>query len=394
MAATICYMLGYTLSTLKYCHNDCLHGTKSTEPRQLHACFPVGTQRAKLCSQKLVHCGRAPTRHAAAMLQVEKEMLQVQTAKEVVHLRMMELKYYDDQIGSIQTVATLLAGFAFTGFLTMESSNLDMYSLELRKLSGDYLGRLLNNATDIELEATYTDTLNWGVLFQFGFHLLQALTVCLCLCKMLHVVMETLFARQLGTRLALRGPEGSITVATKNMSRSLTNATKHFVYGLQYFMLSVIFHSVRGMHPATSVLVALLIAKFWRLQWSLIEQLATRFELRDAVSTAFGPQDLSFSCGSGGLPPLSRTLSRARGQTSGPIPSLRGMPRSQRHANANARRGSVQEIKRVRAYRTPWLRSNGIATSAPQPTSPQSMARRPRDTATLLWAPSLPAHLT
>ena len=53
--------------------------------------------------------------HASSMLQVEKELLQVQTAKEVVHLRVLELKYYDDQIGSIQTVATLLAGFAFTG---------------------------------------------------------------------------------------------------------------------------------------------------------------------------------------------------------------------------------------------------------------------------------------
>eukprot|EP00964_Phaeocystis_antarctica_P042612 scaffold24434_cov54-Phaeocystis_antarctica.AAC.1 len=115
------------------------------------------------------------------------------------------------------------------------------------------------------------------------------------------------------------------------MSRSLTNATKHFVYGLQYFMLSppacrtyrrrraacpregttvrtgyayqpracrtyrvpcgapqVIFHAVRFMHPATSALVALLIARGWRRQWYLIEQLAERFELRDAVSTAFG----------------------------------------------------------------------------------------------------------
>ena len=43
------------------------------------------------------------------------------------------------------------------------------------------------------------------------------------------------------------------------------------------------------MHPATSALVALLIARGWRRQWYLIEQLAERFELRDAVSTAFGP---------------------------------------------------------------------------------------------------------
>ena len=117
--------------------------------------------------------------HASSMLQVEKELLQVQTAKEVVHLRVLELKYYDDQIGSIQTVATLLAGFAFTGahqrtnaptsapmhqctplhqytlkrhctnpctnapgFLSMGSgvnTDLDIYSLELRRPTGDYL---------------------------------------------------------------------------------------------------------------------------------------------------------------------------------------------------------------------------------------------------------------
>ena len=78
------------------------------------------------------------------------------------------------------------------------NTDLDIYSLELRRPTGDYEGRLLDNATAIELESSYTATLNWGVLFQFGFHLLQALTVCMCLCKMLHVVMETLFARQAG----------------------------------------------------------------------------------------------------------------------------------------------------------------------------------------------------
>ena len=64
---------------------------------------------------KVLWQGGSRLLHASSMLQVEKELLQVQTAKEVVHLRVLELKYYDDQIGSIQTVATLLAGFAFTG---------------------------------------------------------------------------------------------------------------------------------------------------------------------------------------------------------------------------------------------------------------------------------------
>ena len=86
------------------------------------------------------------------------------------------------------------------------NTDLDIYSLELRRPTGDYEGRLLDNATAIELESSYTATLNWGVLFQFGFHLLQALTVCMCLCKMLHVVMETLFARQVRVRLRVRVP--------------------------------------------------------------------------------------------------------------------------------------------------------------------------------------------
>ena len=198
------------------------------------------------------------------MLQVEKELLRVQTAQEVVHLREKELAYYVEHIGSIQTVATLLAGFAFTAFLSMDSIDLDEASIIMRTPSGRMEGSVANGTLSLGMEEARFEP--W-LVFSWFFHFMQAVTVCMCLARMLHVVMETLITRQLGTRLALRGPEGSIVKATQNMARSLTNSTKNFVYGLQSFMLSVVFHAIREMHPVTSVFIVVLLFWKWKEQW-------------------------------------------------------------------------------------------------------------------------------
>ena len=54
------------------------------------------------------------------MLKVEKELLQAESIQEISKLRAMELKYYVEHIGNIQTMATLLAGFSFTAFVTLQ----------------------------------------------------------------------------------------------------------------------------------------------------------------------------------------------------------------------------------------------------------------------------------
>ena len=53
------------------------------------------------------------------MLAAEKNLLISDTALEVVTLREKELNFYSSNIAAVQTMATLLAGFAFTAFVSM-----------------------------------------------------------------------------------------------------------------------------------------------------------------------------------------------------------------------------------------------------------------------------------
>ena len=108
------------------------------------------------------------------MLQVEKELLRVQTAQEVVHLREKELAYYVEHIGSIQTVATLLAGFAFTAFLSMDSIDLDTASIIMKTRSGRMEGSVANGTLSLDMEEAQFEP--W-LVFSWFFHFMQAVTV-------------------------------------------------------------------------------------------------------------------------------------------------------------------------------------------------------------------------
>ena len=138
------------------------------------------------------------------MLAVEKELLQATTAREVAALRNNELQYYLDHIGSIQTVATLLAGFAFTAFLSMEGPGFSIEEVRFQAKSGAYDGSVNENGTlsIIPVVKAWRDE-DWTYFVAFGFSVSQSLSVCMCLCEMLHVLIETLIARLLGSRLAL-----------------------------------------------------------------------------------------------------------------------------------------------------------------------------------------------
>ena len=73
------------------------------------------------------------------MLAVEKEKLMVETARDVAVLREAELKYYIEHISGVQTMATLLAGFAFSAIISMDTPWIDLSSILLLQSSGDYL---------------------------------------------------------------------------------------------------------------------------------------------------------------------------------------------------------------------------------------------------------------
>ena len=235
------------------------------------------------------HRGKASDRGRASMLHVEKEMLKASTAQQVSNLRATELQYYIDHIGSIQTVSTLLAGFAFTAFISMGGPGLEDDAVVFKSPDGSYTGTIdANGSLVVSPVILPWSSQDHGLkYFTFACHLIEQAAVCFCLCEMLYVLMETLIARLLGSRLALRGPDGSIFRATQALASSLALSTRRFVYGLQWFFLSVVCHGLRVMHPVTSMVVASIIASYWRQQWATVARLAQRFVLRDATSTAF-----------------------------------------------------------------------------------------------------------
>ena len=218
------------------------------------------------------------------MLKVEKELLEATTSQQVAQLRQVELQYYVDQIGGIQTMATLLAGLTFTAFVSMDGG-FDLKSLLFRSESGAYDGRASGNGT-ISLEPA-DEAFDAVELVSFVMEVLQVVAVAVTLGEMLYVMTETLIARLLGSRLALRGPDGSIHTATQHLAGVLANSTRHFILGLQWFLLSVVCHAVRGMHVISSVLVLCIIARYWNLQFVVVRRLAGQFQLVHATLTDF-----------------------------------------------------------------------------------------------------------
>ena len=115
------------------------------------------------------------------MLVLEKERLKADTAQAVANLRASELNYYVDHIGGIQTIATLLAGFAFTAFLTMDGPSLE--NLQFRSKSGSFTGVIGTNGSSFTTDAGTTIsidpvfvpwTVDWLNFLEFGFVQTQA----------------------------------------------------------------------------------------------------------------------------------------------------------------------------------------------------------------------------
>ncbi len=87
------------------------------------------------------------------MLAVEKELLLASTSKEVSHLRNVELQYYLEHTSSIQTMATLLAGFAFTAFVSMDTVALSIDNVRFERPTGDYDATSVNGTQDFSVTA-------------------------------------------------------------------------------------------------------------------------------------------------------------------------------------------------------------------------------------------------
>lgn len=218
------------------------------------------------------------------MLAVEKDNLLAATNQQIAHLRERELAFYVNHIGSIQTIATLVAGFAFSALVKMDST-LDMNMLVFTQAGGF---ESTTNATSGEsMMLPMRRNMDAVQIFAFAMQVLELTTVIQTLGEMLHVLTDSLTSRLLGTRLALRGPDGSINRATQKLAASLAATTRTFFNGLQYFLWSVIFHVLRAQHPAVGVWTILLLYPYWRSYGALAAQRVIDFHIEHGTSTAF-----------------------------------------------------------------------------------------------------------
>ena len=87
-------------------------------------------------------------------LAAEKEHLMVETQVDIVQMREKEFQYYETHLSSIETVATLLAGFAFAALL-LEASPLSTSYLVLQNPTGQYTGRLNISSGTMDIDQEY-----------------------------------------------------------------------------------------------------------------------------------------------------------------------------------------------------------------------------------------------
>jgi hypothetical protein len=172
-------------------------------------------------------------------LQVEKAHLQTETLSGVMHLREKEFNYYEKHLSSIETIATLMAGFAFAALL-LESQTISFDTVLFKDFTAE-------------------------LYFSFGVQWSEVISITVCFGFMLHVLQHGLVAQLLGYRLALRGGDGSINKATVQMARALRECVYTLAHGMQWFMLSILLHSVRVLHPCISFSVFVIL---FLLMWS------------------------------------------------------------------------------------------------------------------------------
>ena len=147
------------------------------------------------------------------------------------------------------------------------------------------------------------------------------LAIILCLGENLYVLQVSLVATIMGNRLALRGPAGSLNRAVELMARALKRAIDRFVLGLQWFMLSIVFHALKGLHPLSSVTVCIVVFKLWRRTHRHIRAIAAAFRLdsEHVVIAAFPSEQQSSSSTRASFKPASR-----KRRTSNPLFALTG----------------------------------------------------------------------
>lgn len=159
------------------------------------------------------------------MLAAEKEFLHANTADQVAHLREKELNFYSTNIAAVETMATLLAGFAFTAFVSLNDP-LSKDTIRFLTREGELHGSLVDGKVTLQQSTTLFDGVDF---FVFAVAWLEVVSLVMCLAEMLYVLQLCLLSQLLGYRLALRGPSGSITRSVQNLAESLSKQVQHSI---------------------------------------------------------------------------------------------------------------------------------------------------------------------
>ena len=219
------------------------------------------------------------------MLAVEKDNLLAATNQHITTIREKELLYYVNHLGNMETIATLIAGFSFTALVKMDT-RLDMDTL-LFTLPSGVEEQHLPDDRGVSVTSIVRREFVAIELFAFFMQVGELVAVVMTLGEMLLVITESLLSRLLGTRLALRGPDGSIIRASRHLASTLSSNTRRFFNGLQFFMMAIVFHVLRAQHPAVSGLVIIILIPYWRGQGAMAEKSANVYRLSTGVNTAF-----------------------------------------------------------------------------------------------------------
>jgi hypothetical protein len=184
-------------------------------------------------------------------------------------------------------MATLIAGFSFTALVSTESIKLDLNSVQLLYATGGELQEVINASTGATLTTPIYEFAGPVYFFSLLMHVGEMAAVIASLGQMLTVITESLIARLLGARLALRGPDGSIIRSTRHLATALASSTRGFFNGLQFFILACFFHVLRGQHPLIAIFLVAILYPYWRHQGTLADELSRKFHLVQGVTTAF-----------------------------------------------------------------------------------------------------------
>uniref|UniRef100_A0A7S4B853 Uncharacterized protein n=1 Tax=Chrysotila carterae TaxID=13221 RepID=A0A7S4B853_CHRCT len=216
------------------------------------------------------------------MLYADKEALKTDIAVQILRVREKELGYYVQNLNTVSTQATLLAGFTFT-FL----SNLDFVEPEEGYLSADALRKLGLDGVD-ETDAGALSW-NWSVWLK---QLLQVSFICVsysCLFINLWCTHQCVVNSILGPGLALRGPSGSVHRAVSTLMKQCGFVFELFelgvlTFGLSLMLYGVIYFGVVAWFPATIISCLLARATYKSIQKVILQ---LWLDEKDVVSGSF-----------------------------------------------------------------------------------------------------------